>query len=231
MISEHFIEGLIRESMNLVAETPPVFPDRTEAGKQLAEALAQDTYLNPVIVTIPTGGIPVALSVRERLQAPLYLFFAAKVPFSSDRRFGIGAVTTAGHYLNDELIDFFDLDEDRIKSGLEYASEVIKRNMTELKNYALPLPDLEGKTAILVDDGISTGYTALAVATSLKSLRAQRVIVASPVAHTNSLSRLTSGGFEHVVVHQSASSGFVVDNFYHAFPDLSLAEVRDMLAA
>lgn len=231
MISEHFIEGLINESIKLVAETPPVFSDRTDAGKKLAEVLARETYLNPVIVTIPTGGIPVALPVQERLEAPLYLFFAAKIPFSSDRRFGIGAITTSGPYLNDELIDLFASDEDRIKSGLEYASEVMKRNMAVLGDHALSLPDLEGKTAILVDDGISTGYTALAAATSLKFLHAQRVIVASPVAHANSLSRLLSEGFEYVVVHKSDSPGFIVDKFYHAFPDLSPAQVRDMLAA
>lgn len=231
MKSEHFIEGLVNESIKLVAETSPVFPDRTEAGKQLAEVLAQGTYPDPVIVAIPTGGIPVALPVQERLKAPLYLLFAAKVPFSSDRRFGIGAMTTVGPYLNDELIDLFDLDEDRIKSGLEYASEVIKRNMAALGDHTLSLPDLEGKTAILVDDGISTGYTALSVATSLKSLHAQRVIIASPVAYTSSLSRLLSKGFEHVVVHQSDSPGFIVDNFYRAFPDLSPAQVRDMLGA
>ncbi|MCL5113616.1 MAG: hypothetical protein M1372_00400 [Patescibacteria group bacterium] len=230
MKSEHFIEGLVSESIKLVAETPPLFPDRTQAGKQLAEILAQDTYTDPVIVAIPKGGVPVALPIQDRLKAPLYLFFAAKIPFSSDRRFGIGAMTTVGPYLNDELIDLFGSDDERIKSGLEYASEVIKRNMAELDQIS-PLPDLEGKTAILVDDGISTGYTALAAATSLKSLHAQRIIVASPVANTSSLSRLLSKGFEHVVVHQSDSPGFIVDNFYRAFPDLSPLEVRDMLVA
>lgn len=126
MSSTNIIESLVKHSVGLAAEISPVFANRTDAGFKLADLLKHKNYKNPVLIAIPSGGVPVALPISERLGLPIHLAFAAKVRFSQDRRFGIGAVSSTGELiLNQEMFEDLPLDVDVLEQGIEKAKLVI----------------------------------------------------------------------------------------------------------
>lgn len=223
-------EGLaniaIKNSLGLVTEIAPIFMDRHDAGVQLADLLIQQRYSNPVLLAIPIGGVFTAVPIRDRLGIPLHLVFASKVSFASDTRFGIGSVTSRSTVLNQDVIDFFELGGTLIDKQVQEAKDRVERTTNDLKDCVAPIPSLNGKTALLIDDGISTGYTILGVIAVLKEFNPERILVASPVVSKSAGERLAVNGIEYVVVQESSVHGFLVDNFYHNFPTNSVSEVQ-----
>ncbi|MBI2577044.1 hypothetical protein HYV84_07560 [Candidatus Woesearchaeota archaeon] len=233
MKSEPWIDSIIGHSLGLTANIQPLYRDRADAGEQLAELVLGQGYVNPVLIAVPMGGIPVALAMRDCLKQQLYFSFAAKIPFSedSDYRFGMGAVAQGVVALNDELVEVLKLSKPDFSSeqGILRATEKLKRTMRELKEYTLPLPDLEGKTAILIDDGLATGYTALAAAFPLRLLRPRRLVVASPVMSDEACKRLEQNGIEYAACHKRGEPAILIDHFYSSFPKVSVSDAIKMV--
>ena len=230
MISERLIEGIIQHSIDLAAEISPVFADRTNAGHKLADVLTRQRFHNPLLIAIPSGGVPVALPIGDRFCLPLHLAFAAKVRFASDRRFGIGAVSVSGDViLNQELLEDLPLKDEIVKSGIEQARQIMTERMEELAAFTPPIPNLRGRTVILVEDGIATGYTVLAAAKHIESFQPESIVITSPVTSNAAYRRLHDSGYEQVVLLKPDTQAFLVDNFYFQFPQISMAEVKQML--
>ncbi len=233
MKSEFEIGQLIDYTLRSTAHTKPLFKDRTDAGEQLTELILRQDYINPVFIAVPMGGIPVALPIRERFSERLYFSFAAKIPFSRDcdHRFGMGAVAPGMVFLNDEVVEVLKISNGNFSpdEGIKRAQEKLGKTMEGLRDYTLPLPDLEGKTAVIIDDGLATGYTALAAALSLRPLNPRHVVVASPVGSSESCKLLEKDGIECVVCYLRDEPAILIDRFYSSFQKVTGIDIIRLL--
>src|SRR5947208_3383883 len=158
------------------------FPNRTEAGRQLAEELGKYVGREDVIVLgLPRGGVPVAYEVAKRLRAPLDVFIVRKLGVPGFEELAAGAIASGGvRVLNEEVM-----------RAIPYAEEAIEavtaRETTELERReriyreGRPPPELRDRIAILVDDGLATGATMRAAVKALRQSGAAKVVVAVPV--------------------------------------------------
>lgn len=226
MSAERLVEIIVQRSVDLAGEISPVFVDRTEAGIRLASALSEQKYQNSVLFTIPSGGVPVAVSISNSLGLQIHLSFAAKVRFSTDRRFGIGAVSTKEVILNQELINDLSLDKEVVKQRVKQAKQILREKIEAFSDINHSTPDLSGKTVILAEDGVATGFTVLAAAKRIESLHPKRIVIASPVTSNLAYERIGHHGYEQVVLVKPDSETFLVDKFYHNFPRVTLSEAR-----
>ena len=158
-----------------------LFEDRVDAGRQLAERLAPYAEERPVVFALPRGGVPVGAEVSRSLGAPLEVIVSRKLGAPGQPEFGIGAVAPGGvRVLNERAVRALGIEEDYLEmiSGRELA-EAERR--LKLFRGDRPYPDLERRTAILVDDGLATGVTARAALLALRRMNPRRLVLAVPV--------------------------------------------------
>ena len=207
-----------------------IFQDREEAGELLAEVLKDRIHPEdrPIVLAIPRGGIPVAYKVSEKLGVPMSIVVVRKLGLPWNEEAGFGAIDPEGAtYLDEELVNYAKLDTKTI-------SEVAKKELEELKSRErkfLPrgYPDLQDREVIIVDDGVATGYTAIAVAGFAKKRGAKRVIVAVPVCPKDSPKRFKGYADEFVCYSPSSEMSFAVGMFYRDFHQLSDEEAKDYI--
>jgi putative phosphoribosyl transferase len=158
-----------------------LFEDRVDAGRQLAERLAPYAEERPVVFALPRGGVPVGAEVSRSLGAPLEVIVSRKLGAPGQPEFGIGAVAPSGvRVLNERAVRALGIEEDYLEmiSARELA-EAERR--LKLFRGDRPYPDLERRTAILVDDGLATGVTARAALLALRRMNPRRLVLAVPV--------------------------------------------------
>lgn len=207
----------------------PEFPHRAVAGEALADQLAAEDYPNPVIVAIPNGGVPVAAPLAERLDLPIDLCLVAKISLPWRREAGVGALASDGTLrLNHELIHILALEEEAVAQAVDEARHILKRRRRSLGAFAR-LSDLKGKTAIVVDDGLATGYTALTAVEFLRRLKPDRVVVAAPVSSYHALEALAEAAVEAVVLTSGDGPFFDVATYYGNFEELADAQVLRLI--
>eukprot|EP00026_Physarum_polycephalum_P013526 Phypoly_transcript_13938.p1 GENE.Phypoly_transcript_13938~~Phypoly_transcript_13938.p1 ORF type:complete len:183 (+),score=26.39 Phypoly_transcript_13938:109-657(+) len=147
----------------------PRFKDRKEAGEALAEQLLEYKGKNAIVIALPRGGVPVAWPVARRLNLPLDIVVPRKIGAPGHEEYAIGAITQDKQaFLDDEAIAHLHVSSDYVQKEIEkQAAEATRR----LKAYRgnRPLLDFTGKTVILVDDGIATGYTMKAAISSARA--------------------------------------------------------------
>ena len=158
-----------------------LFEDRGDAGRQLAERLAPYAEERPVVFALPRGGVPVGTEVSRSLGAPLEVIVSRKLGAPGQPEFGIGAVAPGGvRVLNERAVRALGIEE-------EYLEMISTRELAEAERRLKlfrgdrPYPDLEGRTAILVDDGLATGVTARAALLALRRMNPRRLVLAVPV--------------------------------------------------
>jgi putative phosphoribosyl transferase len=152
-----------------------------DAGRQLAERLAPYAEERPVVFALPRGGVPVGAEVSRSLGAPLEVIVSRKLGAPGQPEFGIGAVAPGGvRVLNERAVRALGIEEDYLEmiSARELA-EAERR--LKLFRGDRPYPDLERRTAILVDDGLATGVTARAALLALRRMNPRRLVLAVPV--------------------------------------------------
>jgi putative phosphoribosyl transferase len=227
----NFLERITQQTVELAKAIDPLYVDRHQAGLELAELIDQAHLENPYVFAIPNGGIPVALPVCERLTAPLYFGFASKIHYTSDKRFSMGVVTHDAELLNDDVVEMLSMSGTAtpIDELVDEARHALNRKVNDLEPYNQEYPCLENATAIILDDGVSTGFCALGVAESLQKLHPSRIIVATPVMSVDSSKRLRSAGIEIVCPHISGVNGFMVDNHYQDFAEVGVAQLSPIL--
>lgn len=155
------------------------FRDRTDAGIRLANALAKYQGEDLIIYALPRGGVPLGVEIAKRLNAPLDLLITKKIGHPRNPEYAIGAITEDGDPVcNQEEVEWVDrqwLEEETARMRVE-----IKRRREKYFGEIAQHP-IEGKTVIIVDDGIATGYTMFASINEIKKRKPSKIVVAIPV--------------------------------------------------
>jgi putative phosphoribosyl transferase len=206
------------------------FRDRTEAGRVLAERLREYADGDDVVVlALPRGGVPVAHEVAKALHAPLSVFVARKLGVPGYPELAMGAIASGGSVVLDEgLVGRLGVSRQQLQQVvIDEAGEVARRE--ELYRGGRELPDLEGKTVILVDDGLATGATMRAAALALRELSPAMLVVAVPVAAEETC-RQFEDVVDHVVCAVTPRPFYAVGQWYEDFDQTTDEDVRDLLA-
>ncbi|NPA03939.1 MAG: phosphoribosyltransferase [Epsilonproteobacteria bacterium] len=204
-----------------------MFKDRFEAGKALAEALKR--YKNDpstLVIALPRGGVPIGYEIAKELDLPLAIFFVKKIPSPYNVEAAIGAITEDGlEYLNLQAIKMLGIPRSYIDAQVKTILQKIKEKR---KLYNTPLPQVEEKRVILVDDGVATGASLYLAAQALKRKGAKEVIVAVPVSSKEGVELLKRAANE-IVVLEVPSNFVAVGQFYQDFHQLNDEEVVELL--
>ncbi len=208
-----------------------VFEDRVDAGRQLGARLSRMSLQDPVVLALPRGGVPVAAEVARALHAPLDLVLVRKIGAPSQPELAIAAVA-------DGAEPALEIDESTLAASgasREYVARQVGAHLQEIERRRrlylqgrAPL-DLEGRTAVLVDDGIATGTTARAAIQALRWRHPRRIVLAVPVAPAEELPALASLVDELVCLSQP-SYFRAVGAHYRDFEQTTDDEVRDLMS-
>lgn len=212
----------------IVDESRPFFVDRVDAGKRLAAELAY--YAGKAVVfAIPHGGVPVAVQVARALRAPLDVMVARKIQIPFNPEAGYGAVAEDGSiFLNQSLVGQLRLGEKEISEQAEQVRSEIARRAALYRARLAPV-SAQGKVAILIDDGLASGYTMVAAVKSAASRGVARTVVAVPVASADALEIVRTVADEIVPLVIARTRMFAVADFYSHWYDLSDNMVLDYL--
>ncbi|MBZ5520646.1 MAG: phosphoribosyltransferase [Acidobacteriia bacterium] len=159
------------------------FRNRSEAGQLLAGRL-QDYANRPdvLIFALPRGGVPVAAEIATALNLPLAVLVVRKLGVPGQSELAMGAVINGGTvYINRSIVGELGIPESVIEAVTRQETREVARRES-LYNRGRPMPDVKGKTVILVDDGVATGASLLLAAQALHNQEAAQVILAIPVA-------------------------------------------------
>ena len=207
-----------------------MFSDRTEAGEALAEALAEAAPKDPVVLALPRGGVPVALPVARALGAPLDLLLVRKIGMPGQSELAAGALVEGDPpqaVYNEELLRMTGLSEaDFARQVAEKEEEIAERRRLWLEGRA-PV-SLDGRTAVVVDDGIATGATVRAALAGLRARAPAEIWLAVPVAPPDTLRALRSHA-DRVICLETPEHFRAVGLHYRHFPQVSNEEVAEML--
>jgi putative phosphoribosyl transferase len=216
---------------DLVDQTARVpFRDRAEAGRALARALAHYSGRDDVVVlALPRGGVPVGYEVAKELGAPLDVFLVRKLGVPGHEELAMGAIASGGVLVLDEgVLRWLGISEHQLQRTLAKELDELRRREAAYRD-GRPLPDLKGKTVILVDDGLATGASMQAAARAVRRHEPARIVIAVPVA-----SRATCDRFrdevDEVVCAVTPAPFHAVGNWYEDFSQTTDDEVRELLA-
>jgi predicted phosphoribosyltransferase len=209
---------------------PQRFRNRTDAGRQLAEKLA--AYANRpdvLVLALPRGGVPVGFEVARELGAPLDVFLVRKLGVPGYEELAMGAVATGGvRVLNDEIVRGLGISEHEIDAAAARELQELARRQ-RLYRGDRPLPDVAGRTVILVDDGLATGATMRAAIQALRQQQPARIVVAVPTASPDTCEALKAEA-DDVVCAMTPEPFLAVGHWYEDFTQTTDDEVRELLA-
>ena len=210
--------------------TADVFRDRRHAGRMLALVLAGYANRSDVIVlALPRGGVPVAYEVAKALHAPLDVFVVRKLGVPGHEEYAMGALAGGGvRVLNDEIVQRLGISDAAVDAATRDELRELERR-ERLYRGGRPLPELRGRTVIVVDDGLATGSTMLAAVKALRAQQPARIVVAVPTAATETCAQLRSDADE-VVCATTPEPFRAVGMWYDDFSQTSDEEVRELLA-
>ena len=206
----------------------PLFTSRQDAGRQLALKLNEYKDKPAVVLGIPNGGMHLAAEIARSIGAVLDVVVVRKLPLPLLPESGFGAVADDGTYiLNEALVQRENVTTEQINEQVAMVtSQVRQRSILYRKNR--PLLMVRGKTVLIVDDGLASGYTMLAAIESVKRRRAGEVIVAVPVASAVALEKVQKSA-RVVFLAESSASRFTVADYYRHWHDVPDADVLRIL--
>jgi putative phosphoribosyl transferase len=206
------------------------FRDRTEAGRMLAELLREYAGRDDVVVlALPRGGVPVAYEVAKALGAPLDVFVVRKLGVPGHEELAMGAIASGGALVLDErMIAALGISRADLEQAVARELRELERREDAYREAGEP-PQLEGKTVILVDDGLATGSTMRAAALAVRGHDPERVVVAVPVAAAETCDAFGDEADE-IVCGLTPRPFQAVGLWYEDFSQTSDDEVRELLA-
>ncbi|TAK31738.1 MAG: phosphoribosyltransferase [Chloroflexota bacterium] len=206
------------------------FEDRRDAGRQLAAAMERYRGSDGIVLALPRGGVVVAYEVARHLELPLDVFIVRKVGAPGDPEFGIGAVAETGAVqINQQVIRLYGISPTYLHQEIERQKEEIRRRQLVYRD-GRSMPNLKKRTVIVVDDGIATGYTALAAVRAIWMEDPREVVLAVPVAPPEAIEQLRPEVSELVSL-DTPSPFYAVGAWYTDFSQTTDDEVRSLLQA
>ncbi|WP_263365449.1 phosphoribosyltransferase [Edaphobacter bradus] len=206
-----------------------LFEDRRDAGRQLAHKLAHlRGQPNTLLLALPRGGVPVAYEVARELNLPLDIFLVRKLGAPGHEELAMGALTGDGTCVfNHDVIHELNIPASAIDEAIERERLELQRREQQYRA-GQPPRAIEGKTVVLIDDGLATGATMRAAVRALRPVASQ-VIIAVPVAAASTCDDLRSEGNQVLCIHTPEPFA-AVGLFYQDFRQTTDDEVRTLLA-
>jgi predicted phosphoribosyltransferase len=205
-----------------------VFEDRADAGRRLADHVTHLGDEHPVVLALPRGGVVVGYEIARALGAPLNVIVARKLGAPGHEELGIGAVAPGGvRVLYDDAIAALGISSEWIERVTARETDEMERRL-RLYRGDRPLPALEDRTVILVDDGLATGVTARAAMESIRRQRPRRLVVAIPVCAAETAAVLRPLADEFICA-QTPHGFRAVGLWYHDFTQVTDEEVIALL--
>ncbi len=208
-----------------------VFEDRADAGRRLAERLLARRGRKLHLFAIPAGGVPVAAEIARGLALPLDLLIVRKIQLPWTTEAGFGALDPEGEAIfNEELLRRQPLTQEEIAAQMAKATAVSRGREQRLRG-GRPYPELAGEPAIIVDDGLASGFTMRAAVQFLKRRGAGKILVAVPTASERTVQDLLPEVDELLCLNVRSGWSFAVADAYMNWYDLDDEEVLEIMAS
>ncbi|MGP6145774.1 phosphoribosyltransferase [Jeotgalibaca sp. A122] len=202
-----------------------MFKNREDAGMQLAEMLLDYQDQEVVVFTLPRGGVPLGVAVAKRLNAPLDLIITRKIGHPFNPEYAIGAISENGKAFYNQL-EIAKVDDTWLENEEARLRNEIKRRRHK---YGAKEVSVSSKTAIIVDDGIATGFTMLAAIDDVKKDNPNRIIVAIPVVPERMAEQLEKEVDEVVAIERTRAYLGSVGAYYKEFGQITDEEILEQL--
>jgi len=209
-----------------------VFKNRKDAGRKLAARLLKYKDEHPVVLALPRGGVPVAYEVARALDAPLDIVVVRKLGAPGQPELGVGAVADGDHpqsVLNEEVVRALDVSDDYLNREVALELQEIRRRQERYRSGRAPEP-IEGRTAIVIDDGIATGGSVRAALRGVRRSDPKRLVLAVPVAPPDTVESLQPE-VDELVCLSMPFFFHAVGQFYEDFSQTTDEEVVELLEA
>lgn len=206
-----------------------IFKNRRDAGKQLAEKLSEYEGQDDVIVLgLPRGGVPVAFEVAKALNVPLDVFIVRKLGVPGQPELAMGAIASGDiQVMNDSVVRRAGISEAQIEEVSQQEKEELKKREKAYRG-ARPDIDLQGKTVLLVDDGLATGASMRAAISALREHDPEKIIVAVPTAPPDTCQEFEPEVDQIICLH-TPTPFWGVGGSYQNFSQTTNKEVRELL--
>lgn len=206
------------------------FADREDAGRRLGYNLGLHPYDEPIVVGLPRGGVPVAAEVAARLGAPLDVLVLRRLTYPRDPAIGLGVVAEGGMRLLDEdLISSLDMTAPQLEAVAAAEDAEVRRRARHYRDNRPQLP-VDGRTVIVVDDGVATGLLARAAIEVQRRRHAGHVVLAVPVGPARTVHALRDHADDVVCLH--APHAFAaIRHWYDHFAAVDDDRVAELFAA
>jgi predicted phosphoribosyltransferase len=201
-----------------------VFKDREEAAVELAKMIRVEELVNPVVLAIPSGGVPVGATLASILKCEFSLIICRKLHFPNNPEAGFGAVNPDGDVIfNEELINYLRIDRETIDMVVKLEIEEIKKR---LKTFGSVEALISNRSTIITDDGLASGYTMLSAIKYVKKRKPERIIIAVPTASISALNLIAPhADIIYCANVRSDVYGFAVADAYKEWHDVDNVEV------
>ena len=198
-----------------------VFHDREHAGEVLAGMLAEYRGTDTRVLGILAGGVPVAAAISRALDLPLDVAVVSKITLPWNTEAGYGAVAFDGTVcLNQDLVESLALGEAVVNDGIARTRDKVDARLKRLRG-GRPFPDLRRQAAIAVDDGLASGYTLHAALAALRRLDTEKIIVAVPTGHADSVRRIAAECAAVYCANIREGRSFAVADAYERWTDVA----------
>ena len=201
-----------------------MFLDRTDAGEKLTDSLAKFKNEDVIVLAVPRGGLSIAYDTIKRFGFKWDLIIPRKIGAPHNKEFAIGAVSVDGSYfLNNDYVKMLGISQDYIEKEVSEQINEIKRRMKEYRGMDT-FPEVKDKTAIIIDDGIATGFTILAVIKAVKKQGAKKIILAIPVGPRETIEEFKEIVNEVICLY-IPEKFYAVGSYYENFEQVTDVEV------
>jgi putative phosphoribosyl transferase len=205
-----------------------LFYDRTDAGRRLAKLLKRRIQGPCIVLAIPRGGVVVGYEVAKELGCPLDVVISRKVGAPAQPELAVGAVAEDGAvFVDEEIAVLVGVSRDYVERRAREELREVRRRAEEYRG-GREMPDLSGKTVILVDDGLATGLTMMAAVHMARNKGAEKVVVAVPVSPPETVAKLRRHADE-VICLETPTNFYAIGQFYDRFDQLTDEETNSIL--